>query len=261
MMNSHDNQRSRFAGGFRRCVGISLCAFLLTAGYAAPSRASEDSQSLTSAAAYGMGSILGTALYAPFKITYAALGSLTGGLAWLVSGGNNEVAKGVIGPAVRGTYVITPEVLRAPDFPNSIAFVGREASQRTIAASEPQPLPSVAAAPPDDCHQVDQIATVYFATGRSDLAPNGGAALDDAISILERCPQQKIDVKGFADASGSADANVELSRQRAETVSSYLIRRGVSADRIDRQGYGAAYAAGDSHRAQDRRVAIFFRDS
>jgi len=171
------------------------------------------------------------------------------------NGGNNEVAEAVIDLRFAETYVLTPEALRAPDFPNNVSFVEREASQRAT-ARRPQPLPAVSAAPLGECHTCDQIATVYFATSRSDFTPNDGAALDDAISILERCPQKSIQIKRFADSSGSADANVTLSRQPAEAVSSHLVRRGVSV-RSNRQGYGSAYATDGSDRAQDRRVAIF----
>lgn len=239
-------------------VGVALS---LACAQPIPARAAENPPSLTGAAGYGVGSVLSTAVYAPVKIIYAALGSLTGGLAWLASGGNDELAEVVIGPAIRGTYVITPEALRAPDFPSNVAFVGREESQRVIAARRPPQLAAVAAPPPQECRNGDAIATVYFAIGRSDLAPRGNAALKDAVSLLERCPQEGVDVRGFADGTGSTKANVELSRQRAKAVSDYLARHGVSADRIDWQGYGAAYAADDPDRAPDRRVAIFLRES
>lgn len=257
MTYPRDNQR-RSARGLLLAMSVALsliCAQPLAA------RATGEPQSLPSAAGYGVGSVLGTVVYAPVKIAYAALGSLTGGLAWLASGGNDEVVESVIGPAIRGTYVITPEALRAPDFPASVAFVGREESQRAIAAHRQSQLAAVAAPPPQDCQDGDAIAIVYFATGRSDLAPRGNAALKDAVSLLERCRQKGVDVRGFADSTGSADANVELSRQRAKTVSAYLVRQGVSTDRIQWQGYGAAYAADDPDRASDRRVAIFLRDS
>lgn len=258
MRDSGDKRQTR-ATGAGRCLGVVLCALFL-AGTPLSARAAGDAAGLATTAGYGVGSVLGTVVYAPFKLAYAALGSLTGGIAWLVTGGDSEVAKGVIGPAVRGTYVITPETLQAPDFPRSVAFVGREATPVAVAESDWQ-LPAVAAAPARACNHGEEIATVYFESGRADLAPRGGEALDAAIAILGQCPNTRVDVQGFADSTGSADLNVELSRLRAKTVSGYLTSRGVSADRIDWQGYGDAQAGDGSDRARDRRVAVFLRDA
>lgn len=70
---------------------------------------------------YGFGSVLANVVYMPFKITYAGLGLITGGLGYALSGGNSEAAAGIISPAVRGTYVITPRHLRGEESPY---FVG-----------------------------------------------------------------------------------------------------------------------------------------
>ncbi len=63
-------------------------------------------------AALGVASVLGSAIYSPVKIPYAALGAFTGGVVWIVTGGNTEVAQKIWEPALRGDYVITPQVLR-----------------------------------------------------------------------------------------------------------------------------------------------------
>ena len=70
---------------------------------------------------YGLGSALANVVYIPAKVTYAALGLLTGGLGYLLSGGNGEVANNIIYPAVRGNYVVTPDHLKGRE---PIYFVG-----------------------------------------------------------------------------------------------------------------------------------------
>lgn len=70
---------------------------------------------------FGVGSVLASMLYSPFKITYAALGLLTGGLGFVLSAGNTDVATNIINPAVRGNYVVTPRHLRGEE---PIIFVG-----------------------------------------------------------------------------------------------------------------------------------------
>ncbi len=72
-------------------------------------------------ASLGISSVLASILYSPLKVTYAALGVVTGGLGYVVSGGRSDVAKSIIHPAVGGTYVITPDHLQGKD---RVIFVG-----------------------------------------------------------------------------------------------------------------------------------------
>ena len=61
---------------------------------------------------WGMAAI-GTNLgYIPAKMIYALAGGLVGLLAWGVTLGNSDVALGILQPALGGTWVITPEMLR-----------------------------------------------------------------------------------------------------------------------------------------------------
>ena len=64
---------------------------------------------------YGFLSVLTTVGWAPIKLTYAVLGLTVGGLGYVLSGGNSDVAKNIIAPACKGTYVITPKILRGEE--------------------------------------------------------------------------------------------------------------------------------------------------
>ena len=68
-------------------------------------------------AALGVASVLGSAIYSPVKIPYAALGAFTGGVVWIVTGGKTEVAQKIWEPALRGDYVITPQMLQGDKKP------------------------------------------------------------------------------------------------------------------------------------------------
>ncbi len=70
----------------------------------------------------GFASFLVTPVYGAAKIIFAGLGGLTGGLAWAFSGGSTDVANKIWRPALKGTYIITPDHLagRKP-----IEFIGR----------------------------------------------------------------------------------------------------------------------------------------
>lgn len=63
-------------------------------------------------AGLGVASVLGSSIYSPVKVYYAALGAVAGGVAWVVTGGNTELAQKIWEPALSGDYVITPQMLR-----------------------------------------------------------------------------------------------------------------------------------------------------
>lgn len=75
-----------------------------------------------SAAAVGL-----SLLYAPVKITYSALGVMFGGIAYGLSGGDQEVLHAVVTPAIRGDYLVFPEHIRREQ---DIEFFGRDPAYR-----------------------------------------------------------------------------------------------------------------------------------
>jgi hypothetical protein len=68
---------------------------------------------------YGVGSVLGTLVYAPVKGTFCILGALGSAVA-LPFGGPDSAGR-VIGASCRGTWVITPAVVRGRE---PVQFVG-----------------------------------------------------------------------------------------------------------------------------------------
>jgi hypothetical protein len=88
--------------------------------------------------------VLANAVYMPTKIVYAAVGSVTGGLAWACTGGNSDPAETIWNNAVDGTYVLTPRMIQGED---DIAFMGGSQAAPTATASVPAP-PHVSSPPP-----------------------------------------------------------------------------------------------------------------
>jgi len=70
---------------------------------------------------WGVGSVLASVFYSPLKLTYASLGLITGGLAFVLSGGRPDVANNIIYPAIQGDYVITPSHLKGEE---PVIFLG-----------------------------------------------------------------------------------------------------------------------------------------
>ncbi len=91
----------------------------------APISAHAQGQTRHAASHFALGtcSALLNFVYGPVKVIYAVVGSATGGLAWIITGGDGQVARKIIQPAVRGDYAIVPDNLT---FDRPLHFVGRD---------------------------------------------------------------------------------------------------------------------------------------
>ena len=63
----------------------------------------------------GVGTVLVNLLYMPVKVVYATLGGLTGGFAFVLTGGRMDTASAIWVPSMGGTYVVSPSMLRGDD--------------------------------------------------------------------------------------------------------------------------------------------------
>jgi hypothetical protein len=83
-------------------------------------------------AGWGSLTVLTNVLYMPAKLIYSALGGLTGGLAFALTGGDMNPAETVWVTTMSGTYVVTPSMLRGEE---AIAFVGVPEGEATTETS------------------------------------------------------------------------------------------------------------------------------
>lgn len=80
---------------------------------------------------------------------------------------------------------------------------------------------------------------VNFDFDKDTLRPDGEATLAEAVSILQRYPQLRVEVAGHTDSVGSEQYNQGLSERRARTVYNYLTNNGIDAGRlVGPVGYG-----------------------
>ena len=62
--------------------------------------------------------------------------------------------------------------------------------------------------------------SLYFDVGKDKIKPEGYKTLDSLVALLQTNPNvRRIQVNGYADTGGAAEANVELSNRRTDTVS------------------------------------------
>ncbi|MDO1510380.1 MULTISPECIES: OmpA family protein [unclassified Neisseria] len=77
----------------------------------------------------------------------------------------------------------------------------------------------------------DGVAKFYFATAKSDVAEGAEAIVADVIAAGKE--GKKLVISGFADSTGNAKANQQLSKKRAESVKAFFEAQGVEAKNIE----------------------------
>ena len=129
--------------------------------------------------------------------------------------------------------------------------------------------PNESGAPPDGCpkkynlvvvtqNKIELKQTVFFETGRANIRTISHPLLNEVAQALRDNPAIKVEVQGHTDSQGSDAINLKLSQQRAQAVQVYLIKRGISSDRLAPKGYGESVPIADNRtaagRSQNRRV-------
>lgn len=74
---------------------------------------------------------------------------------------------------------------------------------------------------------------IFFVTGQSALDANAVATLQQAVQWLNANAEVKIVLSGFVDATGSAQVNADIAKQRAQAVAKALTDAGIAAERIE----------------------------
>ena len=104
------------------------------------------------------------------------------------------------------------------------------------------------------------LGDVLFDTGKAELKPGAARKLDQLAQFLNDHPDRRVEIDGFTDSVGSDSYNEELSQNRADSVRSALLARGIDGTRITTQGFGKSYPVAtntdSSGRQLNRRVEV-----
>ena len=105
---------------------------------------------------------------------------------------------------------------------------------------------------------------IRFESGRATIDPDSAGLLDRLIEIAMRCPSANIEIAGHTDADGDNGFNQSLSEKRAQSVTDYLVKAGLPANRFMPIGYGSTQpvASNDTEegKAQNRRIDFVVRE-
>jgi OOP family OmpA-OmpF porin len=159
---------------------------------------------------------------------------------------------------------VTPPVAVAPPAPPALPQVSvpiPEAPQAAVVA--------IARAVPasDPCQAaLSEILRepILFAVNRADIDARSYLVVNRLANAANACPTRMIEIGAHTDSDGEDEANMELSRRRAESVVEFLVRDGVERRRLIATGFGRMrpVAPNDTseNKARNRRVEFTVLD-
>ena len=95
---------------------------------------------------------------------------------------------------------------------------------------------------------------VYFETGKSVLKSESFAELNELHEYLLRKKSVIIEIAGHTDNVGDSLTNLKLSRARAESVKTFLVKKGIEENRIKPKGYGESQPIADNNTEAGRKL-------
>ena len=113
-------------------------------------------------------------------------------------------------------------------------------------------------------HEVELPAPVPFKTGSAELDEDAGA--DEILELVKIYMEEHrevtlLRVEGHTDSDGDDNSNMQLSKDRAASVTKWLVDHGVKCNRLMPVGFGETrpLAANDTpeNKAKNRRVSFF----
>lgn len=84
-----------------------------------------------------------------------------------------------------------------------------------------------------------KFPVIYFDFNSIAINPDEESKLNEILHILKENPDMKVTVTGWCDTRGSVAVNRRISRQRAETLKAWLVKKGIAVSRISAAGKGS----------------------
>jgi OmpA-OmpF porin, OOP family len=141
------------------------------------------------------------------------------------------------------------------DRPPVVKEVVREVPAPTPPPPPPPPPPPLPPPPKGDI----RLQGVTFAKDSATLTPESEGVLDTTLASLKPYPNLIIEVRGYADSTGTQAYNLKLTQNRAETVMNYLQSHGLT-NQMTAKGFGKDDPIADNStkegRLANRRVTL-----
>lgn len=99
---------------------------------------------------------------------------------------------------------------------------------------------------PIDIAEVLNTQIINFEVDQTIIPNINKPVLDAAAALMSQTPNLLVEVRGFTDADGDVNYNLDLSTRRAKAVVDYLLAHGVQPQKLRSVGFGKAYPVADN---------------
>ncbi|MCP6762643.1 MAG: OmpA family protein [Fischerella sp. CENA71] len=130
----------------------------------------------------------------------------------------------------------------------------------------PPPEPPAPPPPPEPPAPIRIKApnNVHFALDKSFISAESAAVLDQVVAVLQKYPFIVVELQGHTDPRASNAYNLALGKRRALSVRNYLLRKGISPERMTIRSFGETQRKTEGNTrvdyARDRRTEIIYKD-
>lgn len=97
------------------------------------------------------------------------------------------------------------------------------------------------------------IEDYVFETGSATILPERRDTLERVTDVLEANPDLRIRLDGHTDDTGTPEFNFDLAERRASSVRTYLVERGIDAERLEVRGFGQTRPVASNDTPEGRR--------
>lgn len=86
----------------------------------------------------------------------------------------------------------------------------------------------------------------------SKLSEDGKAFIENILKLMKKNPRVKLLVIGYTDNIGTEEVNLQISRDRAKAFNDFLIKKGISPNRLRFEGKGETEALNENRTKEER---------
>jgi len=107
------------------------------------------------------------------------------------------------------------------------------------------------------------LYTVYFESADADITSASKKVLNTIVKMFKKESKYRLNIEGRTDSEGDDKLNNVLSKKRASIVKDYLVKNGISKDRLVTSGFGEQKPIADNNteqgKAKNRRVELYIK--
>lgn len=108
-----------------------------------------------------------------------------------------------------------------------------------------------------------RLSNLRFQQSKAELLPESNLEMSRILAFMRNNPTVEIEIQGHTDNQGDFDLNLELSRKRAETIKTQLVKQGIDGNRINCKGFGGTRPLANNNREEwrhlNRRVELIIK--